>query len=130
MPESILFYKIIAILNSCEVKNPARNRYNSPLCLIGKVIARLQEQACLLEQPSNHQIQRKDAPMKNALKAVMNYLKDWKNLLAHAIVGILILAVGLFLPVPPIYRIAILLLVISLNILRMRMGAKKAAVLE
>ena len=68
--------------------------------------------------------------MKNALKAVMNYLKDWKNLLAHAIVGVLILAVGLFLPVPPIYRIAILMLVISLNVLRMRMSAKKAAVQE
>ena len=68
--------------------------------------------------------------MKKAYHAVINYLKDWKNLLAHAIVGILILAVGLFLPVPPVYRIAILLLVISLNIFRMRMGAKKAAVLE
>ena len=45
--------------------------------------------------------------MKKAFEAVINYLKDWKNLLAHAIVGVLILAVGLFLPVPPIYRIAI-----------------------
>ena len=68
--------------------------------------------------------------MKNAFNAVVHYLKDWKNLLAHAIVGVLILAVGLFLPVPPIYRIAILLLVISLNILRMRKSAKKAAVLQ
>ena len=67
--------------------------------------------------------------MKNAFNPVMNYLKDWKNLLTHAVVGILILAVDLFLPVPPIYHIGILLLVITLNIFRMRMS-EKSRVLE
>lgn len=68
--------------------------------------------------------------MKKIFEAVWRYLKDWKNLLSHAIVGVLILAVGLLLPIPPVYRIGILLLIIALNVFRMRLSEKKAEVLE
>jgi hypothetical protein len=64
--------------------------------------------------------------MKIILEGILNYLKDWKNILAHSIVGVLILVVGLALPVPPIYRIGILLLIVALNIFRMRLSEKKA----
>ena len=68
--------------------------------------------------------------LKKVLEAIWNYLKDWKNLLPHAIVGILILVVGLALPILPVYRIGILLLVVALNILRMRLSEKKEQELE
>jgi hypothetical protein len=68
--------------------------------------------------------------MKKVFEAVWNYLKDWKNLLSHAIVGVFILVVGLLLPILPVYRIGILLLIVALNIFRMRLSEKKAAVLE
>ena len=63
--------------------------------------------------------------MNKTLNAIWAYLKDWKNLLAHALVGFLILAIGLALPIKPIYRIILLVVVIVLNTLRMKMGEKK-----
>jgi len=68
--------------------------------------------------------------MKKVVEAVLNYLKDWKNLLSHAIVGVLILVVGLSLPILPIYRIGILVLIVALNIFRMRLSKKKVEVFE
>lgn len=63
--------------------------------------------------------------MKKVLLAIVEYLKDWKNWVVHSIIGIAILCVAFFLPVRPLYRIAILLVVISLNVLRMRLEKKK-----
>ncbi len=57
--------------------------------------------------------------------AVWTYLKDWKNLLAHTLVGLLILAIGLALPIKPIYRIILLVVVIVLNTARMKLSGKK-----
>jgi chromate transport protein ChrA len=68
--------------------------------------------------------------MKKVFEAVWAYLKDWRNLLSHAIVGVLILVVGLTLPIPPVYRIGLLLLIVALNIFRMRLSKKKSASLE
>ena len=64
--------------------------------------------------------------LNKTLNAIWTYLKDWKNLLAHTIVGLLILAIGLALPVAPIYRIIILVIVILLNVARMKYSEKKA----
>jgi hypothetical protein len=53
------------------------------------------------------------------LNAIWNYLKDWKNLLAHSLIGIAILLAAFVIPVRPIYRILILILVIGFNLIRM-----------
>ena len=63
--------------------------------------------------------------MKKALNGIWNYLKDWRNLLSHALVGVGILAVGLLLPVKPVYRIILLILIIGFNIARMKFSEKK-----
>jgi uncharacterized membrane protein len=54
------------------------------------------------------------------------YLKDWKNLLAHTIIGVVILLIALYLPVNIEYRIGTLLLVVAFNIIRMRILKKKS----
>lgn len=59
------------------------------------------------------------------LRALAAYLTDWKNLLAHSLVGVAILAIAWFLPVKPLYRIIILCAVVGLNILRMRLSGKR-----
>ena len=64
--------------------------------------------------------------MKKVFEAIWVYLKDWRNWLSHGLVGIGILAVGLLLPVTPIYRIIILILIIGFNITRMKLSEKKA----
>jgi hypothetical protein len=61
--------------------------------------------------------------LKSALNNIWKYVKDWKNLLAHTLVGLGILAIGLFLPVKPIYRIIILVLIVALNTYRMKRTA-------
>lgn len=53
------------------------------------------------------------------LKAIWNYLKDWKNLLTHGLIGVVILVVALVIPVAPIYRILILVVVVLFNVIRM-----------
>ena len=53
------------------------------------------------------------------LKAVWNYLKDWKNLLTHGLIGVAIVVVALVIPVAPIYRVGILVLVVGFNLIRM-----------
>lgn len=63
---------------------------------------------------------------KNALNGLWEYLKDWKNLLSHGIVEMLILAIGLMPPLAPVYRIIILVVVIALNTTRMKLAEKKA----
>ena len=63
---------------------------------------------------------------KKILDTIWKYLKDWKNLFAHTLMGLLILAIGLVLPIAPIYRIILLVIVIVLNTLRMKLSEKNA----
>lgn len=58
--------------------------------------------------------------MRKIINGLKEYLTDWKNLLAHAIIGVGILAVAIFLPVKPVYRVGILVVIVVINILRMR----------
>jgi hypothetical protein len=58
--------------------------------------------------------------MKWILKGVKTYLSDWKNLLMHSIVGILIVIIALFAPISPYLRLGCVILVVGFNVLRMR----------
>jgi hypothetical protein len=53
------------------------------------------------------------------------YLKDWKNLLTHSIVGVSIFLIAVYLPVKPIYRIGFLVIVVIFNIIRMKLAKRK-----
>ncbi len=68
--------------------------------------------------------------MKKVLGSIWAYLKDWRNWLSHGLVGVGILAVGLLLPVKPIYRVILLVLIIGFNITRMKLSEKKAKVVQ
>jgi hypothetical protein len=59
------------------------------------------------------------------LKFIWVYLKDWKNWLTHSLIGISILLTAFYLPVKPIYRVIILVLVVAFNITRMRLEKAK-----
>lgn len=63
--------------------------------------------------------------MKKLYLALWSYVKDWKNLLAHAIVGIVLLLVALFLPVRPIFRVFVLIAVVAANLIRTKAEKKK-----
>lgn len=63
--------------------------------------------------------------MKKIINAVADYLKDWKNLLYHAVIGVALVVVALYLPINVHIRIAIFVGVVAFNILRKRTPARQ-----
>ena len=63
--------------------------------------------------------------LKSVLDFTWKYVKDWKNLLAHTLIGLLILGVGFYLPVKPVYRIILMVVIVVLNSLRMKRSEKQ-----
>ena len=57
--------------------------------------------------------------MKKILGGIWGYVKDWRNLLTHSLIGVAILAVAFFMPVQPVYRVLLLAAVIAFNLIRM-----------
>lgn len=57
--------------------------------------------------------------------ALKIYLTDWKNLLTHGIVGIILLYCLLFAPIAWYWRVIILIMVIAFNVVRMRYSKNK-----
>jgi hypothetical protein len=72
----------------------------------------------LFENPQITQLMKRTEKMK-VLQAVWNYLKDWKNLLTHGLIGVGIVVVALVIPVAPIYRLVFLVLAVGFNLIRM-----------
>ena len=56
---------------------------------------------------------------------LIDYLKEPKNWLVHALVGVVLLYFLLFAPLNPLIRIGIILCVITLNVIRMKYFDKK-----
>ena len=54
------------------------------------------------------------------LNALKIYLTDWKNLLTHGIVGVILIYCLLFAPVAWYWRVILLVLVIAFNVVRMK----------
>lgn len=58
--------------------------------------------------------------MNQVFKGLKSYLTDWKNLLAHSIVGVIILVIALFAPVSPYIRLGFVAAVVGFNVVRMK----------
>ncbi len=58
--------------------------------------------------------------MNRLIDGLKIYLTNWKNLLTHTIVGIIILTVALYAPVSPFIRLGFLIAVILFNLVRMK----------
>lgn len=71
--------------------------------------------------------------MKGFFAGLGHYLKDWRNLLGHALLGVGILAVSALMPVPPWARVLLFVTLVALNLLRERrkhrrvVGAEESA---
>jgi len=62
-----------------------------------------------------------------ALKGLAAYLTDWKNLLAHAVVGVALVLIPLVLPIPTAGRIAVFIAIVLANSARMAWDRKRKA---
>lgn len=61
------------------------------------------------------------------LRGLKMYLTDIKNLAVHTVIGVGILLVAFYLPVPAWIRIGILILAVAGNITRMNLSKRRAA---
>jgi len=52
---------------------------------------------------------------------IWEYLKNWKNLLGHALLGIAIIVVSAILPIPWWARVIVLVVLVVFNIFRERL---------
>lgn len=59
------------------------------------------------------------------LNGLKMYLTDWKNLLTHGIVGVILLYFLLFAPIAWYWRVILLIIVIAFNIVRMKYDKNK-----
>ncbi len=57
---------------------------------------------------------------KKAGKGLAAYLTDWKNLLAHSLLGCLLLLIAIIAPVVWWLKLILIVCLVTLNILRMR----------
>ena len=56
-----------------------------------------------------------------------SYLTDWKNLLGHALLGVLFVVIAVWAPINIWLKLVIIALLITFNVLRMRNKNKKSA---
>ena len=62
--------------------------------------------------------------MRRIIDGLKTDLTDWKNLLAHGIVGVLLLYCLLFAPIAWYWRAIILILDVAFNLIRMNYSKK------
>ena len=63
--------------------------------------------------------------MKKIFGAIIKYLSDWKNWLVHALVGIVLLVMVIWVPIMWWIKLIIILCVITFNVLRMKFDKKR-----
>ena len=62
--------------------------------------------------------------MKSALNGFKVYLTDWRNLLGHALLGVIFVVIAIWAPINIWLKLSIVASLIFLNILRMRNKVK------
>lgn len=60
-------------------------------------------------------------------RGLKGYLMDWRNLLGHAILGVLFLILAIWAPVQGWIKLVTIICLITVNILRMRLKTRKSA---
>jgi diacylglycerol kinase len=65
--------------------------------------------------------------IKKAWEGLKGYLKDWRNLLGHALLGIVFVVLAIWVPINIWVKLAIIACLIAFNIFRMRRKASRAS---
>ena len=62
---------------------------------------------------------------KKLAKGIKEYLSDWRNLLAHALLGIVFILIAIWMPINIWLKLIIIAILVLLNILRMQYKKQK-----
>ena len=79
----------------------------------------------MTQQPAQKQPSRFMTVLKKIVSGLKAYLTDWKNLLGHAFLGVFFVVIAVWAPINLWLKLGIIACLIGLNILRMRLKAKK-----
>jgi Ca2+/Na+ antiporter len=87
-----------------------------------------------MEKPVPEQ-QQLQPPEKRSLIAKIGfglkaYLTDWRNLLAHGLLGVVLLVFAIWAPINPWIKLIIILCLICFNVFRMKRKSKKLVTSE
>ncbi len=64
------------------------------------------------------------------LGGILSYLKDWKNLLGHSLLGIILLVLAIWAPINIWIKLAGMACLIVFNVFRMHRKARKTSLQE
>ncbi len=89
----------------------------------------------LRQQNSNYEVRKEITTMNKLIQVfskvwlgLKGYLTDWRNLLGHASLGVLLLVLAIWAPVQIWFKLVTIACLITLNIIRMRRKARKAEI--
>ena len=79
----------------------------------------------------NDQIEPETTSKRSVLSSIWaglkSYLTDWRNLLGHALLGVVFVLIAIWAPISVWLKLVIIALLIAFNIFRMRRKNKKSA---
>lgn len=79
----------------------------------------------------NDQIEPETTSKRSVLGSIWaglkSYLTDWRNLLGHALLGVVFVVIAIWAPISVWLKLVIIALLIAFNIFRMRRKNKKSA---
>jgi Flp pilus assembly protein TadB len=83
-----------------------------------------------VSNPSNPDVNPTPSAFRRIWSGLKAYLTDWRNLLGHALLGVVFVVVAVWAPITLWLKLIIIAILITLNVLRMRNKNKKKEVKE
>lgn len=83
-----------------------------------------------MNQSSNSETSQTPSALTRIWSGLKAYLTDWRNLLGHALLGVVFVVVAVWAPITLWLKLVIIAVLITFNVLRMRLKNKNARVKE
>jgi Flp pilus assembly protein TadB len=83
-----------------------------------------------VNNPSNPDTNTTPSTFSRIWVSLKAYLTDWRNLLGHALLGVVFVVVAVWAPITLWLKLVIIALLITFNVLRMRFKNKKKSAKE
>lgn len=83
-----------------------------------------------MNNPSNLETNSSPSALRRVWQGLKAYLTDWRNLLGHALLGVVFVVVAIWAPITLWLKLVIIAVLITFNVLRMRLKNKNTQAKE
>jgi len=83
-----------------------------------------------VNNPSNPEASPSPSALRRIWQGLKAYLTDWRNLLGHALLGVVFVVVAVWAPITLWVKLVIIAVLITFNVLRMRIKNQKKSAKE